>query len=426
MIFSLGDSNPSDITIGKRVIPVYTKESWIFKIEGIPVTQLYLIGSNLMLIQTRGLLSVELVRKISSQIENRLIETFNKITIINLMDVPFLTREVRKIIFFEEKRLRERLGNYYLIAKGKSKSILNVYKSLHPQFKNKVKIMDSVNAALINFFEDSLQASEGIDKYIHLQPNHEDYPLEIEYHNKLLHIQHLEGWSLQNDDFNFATFAVNDRIFVYRLRGKIDIRELHDINKIGKGVFEQLGTDRVIIVSDYHGLTGISKKARILLERIFTDSDKRVQVEYACPNSLMNAVFTVQQVLNPKLADRMVMKLTFEEAFIAAIKKMDESSLGDIIESDNLDRLSVKQMKKIINQLYEENKSIKLNQQKRIDQLIEKISDIAFRQDFSTSKSDLKEDDPFYHLFNSFSFLEKDMEQILKEANSTKKNNMDV
>ena len=57
------------------------------------------------------------------------------------MDIPFIERKVRKQILFEEKETRDDLGKYYFIARGKAKSILQIYKALNVEFNNKLIII---------------------------------------------------------------------------------------------------------------------------------------------------------------------------------------------------------------------------------------------------------------------------------------------
>ena len=414
MIFSMGDISRNEITIRGEQFRVYTSYDWIFKYEDIPVAQVFLIGDKLLLLQVRGMLTPEIVKKIGRSILKKTDQVSGKLSLISRIEAPFMPRDIRKLIFKEEEKLRNKLDKYYFVAKGRARSILNVYKSLHSVFSHKLYVVETVNEAIMHFFEKGVDEKKGISDRLPVVPDYSNFPVDLVYEEFLLKIDHQKEWSIDREEFQFSAYTINKKVFVYRLKGKVDIPELLEVNSIGKRVLKSMNPRQVIIVSDLYGLTSISKKARILLEKIFKDSEKRKLIEYTCPNSMMNAVLKVQQVLNPQLTERMLVVRSFKEALKLALQKLNDRAFVQI-ESIDVHNLPPKQLKSLVSSLIEDIKRIRANRDERISQLMEGISGLTFSQEYQEIKSPVDETDPFYNLFNAFVMLRKDMFQMSKE-----------
>ncbi|MDH5380423.1 MAG: HAMP domain-containing histidine kinase [Cyclobacteriaceae bacterium] len=417
MIFDLGKTEDQVIVVGGKEIIVKTKPEWIFYKGADPVLQLFMIKDNLLVIQSVGDVPKNEYSNIFMQIENIILQSPVKMSVLAYSNVPFLGREIRIFIIREEERLRNYLDKYYFISKGKGKSLLNVYKNMHPVFRKKLLVLDSINEAILEHIHEKSENIPDITQVFPIEAYEKDYPIEVKWRGYFLSIRHLESWSYKTNKSTFSGFLVNNKILVYRVSGSVDEQFGLKIFQIGKQIVKHIDNGKAIIISDYSNVKRIDKHARIVFEKLNFQSDKARILEFVNSNTLMEAVISIQLMVQPGLRKKLIVCQTFDEALFSAIEKINQQGQTLYKSKDRkLDSYSSSQLKRIILNLNEELEQTILNRSERIDQFIEMFSKITWQQDFSFKIPTPDEEDPFYNLFTAFYFLKKDLNNLFKEV----------
>lgn len=422
MSLPIGDASVQEFYIGQKKINVKTDSKWIVFSGKIASAQVFLIENELIFIQVKGEVTDILVESIAQIVSEIIDSTGKSYSLISKLNVPFIQRDIRKKIVEKEAKIRNRITNYYFVANGRAQSILLLYKVLLEDSQKPLYLVDSLKEAVLQHFH---HESEEIhfESIFKIDAKEEDFPVDFKYKNQIFTIDFKDQWKVDLPSYKFSAFLINKAIYVYRLEGHIEIDDLKNANAVGVSVLKEVKIDFPIVVSDLHGLVGISKKARGYLERIFKDSNKNKLIEYTYPNSLMKAVLNVQHLLNPYLADRSVVTKSFQEAIEKAIGKwvVEEDAASDRLAK--IDRLSVDELKRLAKKLFQDKQQLIKARNEHSSYMIDEISQLTFKQEAANFKRDPDPNDPYYDVLNSFQFLQMEIIQLLEELNALKQDN---
>ena len=105
MQFKIGNNSNRTLHLGGRDLELKTTDEWIFFNNDQPVFQFYLLGSDLIIIQSQGKVPRKFHDEIIQTLDDILNKCESKVSIIAYLSIPFIDRNVRSKIIREELRL---------------------------------------------------------------------------------------------------------------------------------------------------------------------------------------------------------------------------------------------------------------------------------------------------------------------------------
>ncbi len=266
------------------------------------------------------------------------------------------------------------------------------------------------------------QQEEPFDDYlIHFIPQQK----QVSINGVSINIQHHSAWEYKskNESFTARLFLMGENILLSRLQGKMSTADATATYTLIGEVLKETNITRYYYIEDLRKLLLISRQTRNKIKK----SDKALEAARISTHLILpHADRTLYTLFNTAYRKNVSFSPTLKAAILECMgvskteQQENEAKTPSASSSVDLQQASKEDLIAMVSQLKEENATLKTYQKQRLSHLNSTVGQILWGDHFDFQAPKLSTDDDYFELYQSFSILLKDFQQLATKRSTPK------